>query len=106
MAAGQELKRIAEKEGKDAIHKPEHAHLYAKMMRFAPKDLREEMEAKAYELGLIPKATHVGEDGQPLYSVEQLANANGVSLAEMEQFIADADIDPNDLHSGPVFPLQ
>lgn len=106
MAAGQELKRIAEEEGEDAIHKPEHAHLYAKMMRFAPKDLREEMEAKAHELGLIPKATHVGEDGQALYSVEQLANANGVSLAEMEQFIVDADIDPDDLHCGPVYPLQ
>lgn len=105
-AAGNELQRIALEEGEDAIHKPEHAHLYAKMLRYAPKDLREAMEAKANELGLIPKATHVGEDGQPIFSKEQLAEAHGVSIEEVERFIAQADIDPDDLYSGPVFPLQ
>lgn len=106
MAAGEELKRIAEEEGQDAIHKPQHAHLYAKMMRFAPKDLREQMEAKAKELDLIPEATHVGEDGQPVYSAQQLADKTGVSVEEIEQFIADSDIDSDDLYRGPVFPLQ
>lgn len=105
-AAGNELKRIAEEEGEDAIHKPEHAHLYAKMLRFAPKDLRAEMEAKADELGLIPKATHVKEDGSPVYSKEQLAAAHGVSIEEVDRFLAQVEIDPDDLYDGPVFPLQ
>lgn len=105
-AAGNELKRIAEEEGEDAIHKPEHAHLYAKMLRYAPKDLRAEMEAKADELGLIPKATHVKADGSPVYSKEQLAAAHGVSIEEVDRFLAQAQIDPDDLYSGPVYPIQ
>lgn len=105
-AAGNELKRIATEEGEDAIHRPEHAHLYAKMLRHAPKDLRAEMEAKADELGLIPKATHVKADGSPVYSKEQLAAAHGVSIEEVDRFLAQAQIDPSDLYDGPVFPLQ
>lgn len=105
-AAGNELKRIAEEEGEHAIHKPEHAHLYVKMLRFAPKDLRAEMEAKADELGLIPKATHVKADGSPVYSKEQLAAAHGVSIEEVDRFLAQAQIDPSDLYDGPVFPIQ
>lgn len=100
------MQRIRQVEGEDAIHKQEHAHLYAKMLRFAPKDLREQMEAKADELGLIPKATHVKADGSPVYSKEQLAKANGVSVEEVDRFLAQAEIDPNDLYDGPVFPLQ
>lgn len=38
--AGNKLQRIVEAEGKDAIHKPEHAHLFSQTMRFAPKDLQ------------------------------------------------------------------
>ncbi|SDZ16534.1 hypothetical protein [Delftia lacustris] len=105
-AAGNELKRIAEEEGEDAIHKPEHAHLYAKMLRYAPKDLRAEMEAKANELGIIPKATHVKADGSPVYSKEQLAAAHGVSIEEVDRFLAQTQIDPDDLYDGPVFPVQ
>lgn len=104
--AGHELQRISQEEGEDAIHKPEHAHLYAKMLRYAPKDLRAEMEAKANELGLIPKATHVKADGSPVYSKEQLAAAHGVSIEEVDRFLAQAQIDPDDLYDGPVFPVQ
>lgn len=105
-AAGNELKRIAAEEGEDAIHKPEHAHLYAKMLRYAPKDLRAEMEAKADELGLIPKATHVKADGSPVYSKEQLAEAHGISIEEIDRFLEQAEIDPDDLYDGAVFPIQ
>ena len=105
-AAGSELKRIANEQGQDAIHKPEHAHLYGQMLRFAPKALREEMDAKAKELGLLPKATHVGENGQPVFSAQQLADTHGVSVEEVERFIAQSGIDPDDLYTGPVHPLQ
>ena len=104
-AAGHELKRIAQVEGKDAIHKPEHAHLYVQMLRFAPKDLRAEMDAKAKELGLLPQATHVGEDGQPVFSVQQLADTHGVSVEEIERLILLSGIG-GDPYTGPVHPLQ
>ena len=76
------------------------------MLRYAPKDLRAEMEAKADELGLIPKATHVKADGSPVYSKEQLAAAHGVSVEEVDRFLTQAQIDPDDLYSGPVYPIQ
>ena len=76
------------------------------MLRFAPKVLREEMDAKAKELGLLPQATHVGEDGQPVFSTQQLADTHGVSVEEVERFIAQSGIDPDDLYTGPVHPLQ
>lgn len=104
--AGHELQRISQEEGEEAIHKPEHVHLYAKLLRYAPKDLRAQMEAKANELGLIPKATHVKEDGSPVYSKEQVAAAHGVSIEEVDRFLAQTQIDPADLYDGPVFPLH
>lgn len=105
-AAGHELQRIATEEGADAIHKPEHAHLYSQMLRFAPEPLKSEMRAKAREMGLLPKVTHVGEDGQAVFSAEQLAQTHGVSVGEVERFIEQAGIEPGDFYTGPVHPLQ
>lgn len=105
-AAGHELQRIAELEGRDAIHKPEHAHLYGQMMRFAPEPLKSEMRAKAEEMGLFPKVTHVGEDGQAVFSAEQLAATHGVPVEAVHQFMEEAGIDSGDLYTGPVHPLQ
>ncbi|QIL81006.1 hypothetical protein G7047_14705 [Diaphorobacter sp. HDW4A] len=105
-SAGRELKRIAANEGPEAIHKPEYAHLYSQMLRYAPKDLQAEMRAKAEELDLMPKATHVNEHGEPVFSIQQIAEKHGVSVEEVEQLIAQSDIDPDDLYTGPVFPKQ
>ena len=106
LAAGNELERITREEGVDAAHKPEHAHLYTTMLRYAPKEMREMAEAKAHELGLIPKATHVDERGQPVYSIEQLAKTHGVSTQEVQEFITQAGISPADLYDGPAHPIQ
>jgi len=102
--AGRALRAIMEKEGKDAIHKPEHAHLFVQMHKFAPEQFKLEMDAKIKELDLLPKATHVGEDGQPVYSSQQIADKHGISVEEVERFVAQAD--PDDLYTGPAFPIQ
>nr|WP_279087935.1 hypothetical protein [Comamonas thiooxydans] len=104
--AGHALSEIRKREGNAAIHKPEHAHLYAQMHKFAPESFKKEMTAMAEEMGLMPKATHVGADGQAIYTSQQIADKHGVSVEEVERFIAQADIGPDDLYSGPVFPLQ
>jgi hypothetical protein len=104
--AGYELQRIAAEEGKDAIHKPQHAHLYAKLFKYAPEPLKSEMRAMAEQMNLVPKATHVTEDGRPVFSAEQLAETHGVSVEEVKLFIDDAGIDPEDIYTGPVHPLQ
>lgn len=93
-----------EKEGKNAIRKPEHAHLFAQLHKFAPESFKQEMAAKAREMDLLPKATHVGEDGQVVFTSQQIAEKHGISVEEVERFIAHADLD--DLYNGPVFPIQ
>lgn len=104
--AGAELKRIADAEGPDAVHKAEHAHLFASMMKHAPARLKTDMEARARELGLMPKATHVTDAGTPIFSAVQIAEKHGVSVEEVESLIAllveKGDIDSCDLYTGPV----
>lgn len=100
--AGRALRAIVEKEGKNAIRKPEHAHLFAQLHKFAPESFKQEMVA-SQEMDLLPKATHVGEDGQVVFTTA-IAEKHGISVEEVERFIAHADLD--DLYNGPVFPIQ
>lgn len=102
--AGRALRAIREREGKDAIHKPEHAHLFVQMIKFAPAQFKQEMSEMAKTMDLLPKATHVGEDGQAVYTSQQIAEKCGISVEEVERLAALAD--PEDLYTGPVFPLQ
>lgn len=102
--AGRALRAVMEKEGKAAIHKPEHAHLYAQMIKFAPAQFKQEMSEMAKTMDLLPKATHVGEDGQAVYTSQQIAAKCGISVEEVERLAALAD--PEDLYTGPMFPLQ
>lgn len=104
--AGQKLRHIRETEGKGAIHKPEHAALYRQFMKYAPEEFHREMVAMAKEMGLMPEATHVGADGRPVYSLQQIADKQGVSVEDIERFIAQSGIEDGDLYDGPVFPLQ
>lgn len=102
--AGRALRVIRERDGKDAIHKPEHAHLYAQMMKFAPAQFKHEVSAMAKKMDLLPKATHIGEDGQVVYTSQQIAEKLGINVEEVERLAALAD--PEDLYTGQVFPLQ
>jgi hypothetical protein len=104
--AGLELQRVAAEEGPEAVQKQEHAHLFTEMMRYAPEPLKSEMHAKAHEMGLIPKATYVDNNGQPVYSAEQLAETHGVTVDEVLDTIERAGIADDGLYTGPVLPLQ
>lgn len=104
MAAGEELERIALRDGEDAIHKPEHAHLYMTMMRYAPPDLRKEMSAKLRETDLLPEATLMDDRGNPIYTSAQIAAKVGVPVEEIERAMENAPL--GDLYTGPVFPKQ
>lgn len=104
--AGQKLRHIRETEGHDVVSKPEHAQLVRQMMQFAPEHFRQEMAAIAKEMDLMPEHTHVGADGQAVFSSQQIADKHGVSVEEVERFIAEAGIQRGDLYNGPVFPLQ
>lgn len=104
--AGQKLRHIRETEGNEAIHKPEHAALYHQFMKYAPEEFHREMIAMAKEMNLMPEPTHVGADGQAVFSSQQIADKHGVSVEEVERFVTQANLGPGDLYEGPVFPLQ
>ncbi|WP_428141347.1 hypothetical protein [Delftia acidovorans] len=104
--AGQKLRHIRETEGKEAIHKPEHAPLYRQFMKYAPEAFHQEMVAMAKEMDLLPTPTHVGADGKAVFSSEQIANKLGVSVEEFERFRKQSGAGSDDLYDGPVYPIQ
>lgn len=53
--------------------------LLAEALPLAPPAIKTLMDAKFEELGLIPKTQYVGEEGNPVFTVEQIAEAHGVS---------------------------
>lgn len=60
----------------------------------------------AEHLGLIPKATHVDDQGQPVFSAEQLAAQVGGTVEDVRRFVEETGLRESDLYSGPVHPLQ
>ena len=77
-------------------------------MRCAPKQYMDAAMQAAEEF--LPQATHVNEQGQPMYSVEQIAQHFGKTVEQVQndvqRLIDDGHMDASSLHTGPVFPLQ
>lgn len=105
LGSGRALRAIREREGKDAIHEPERAHL------FVANDQVRASTVQARDVGdgqnngsAAPRQLHVGEDGQAVYTSQQIAEKCGISVEEVERLAALAD--PEAIYTGPVFPLQ
>lgn len=105
LAAGHALELIREQHGDEAIHQPEYAGLFMELMRYAPLELRQSLRAKMQEMGLMPEITHVGDNGQPVFSAEQIAATHGVSVEEVEHLVAE-HVDPVDLYTGQTHRVQ
>ena len=87
---------------------PEHTELFMQAMRCAPKQY---MDAAAeIAADFMPQATHVNEQGQPVYSVQEIAQHFGKTEEEvqddMQRLIEDGRLGAACLHDGPVYPLQ
>ena len=87
---------------------PEHTELFMQAMRCAPKQYMDAAMQATEEF--LPQATHVNEQGQPMYSVEQIAQHFGKPVEQVQEdvqrLIDDGHMDASSLHTGPVFPLQ
>lgn len=57
----------------------------ALMMNCMPEHLKEEMHQMAKELNLLPKPSGYTDDGEPMYSLEDIAKHFGISIEEAEQ---------------------
>lgn len=87
---------------------PEHTELFMQAMRCAPERYMDAAMQVTEEL--LPQATHVDEQGQRVYSVEQIAQHFGQSVEQVQddvqRLIDDGHIAASSLHTGPVYPLQ
>lgn len=87
---------------------PEHVELFWQAMLCAPRRYVDAAHEVAQEY--LPQATHVNEQGQPIYSVEQIAQHVGKPVQQVHQdvehLIDSGLIDANSLHTGKVYPLQ
>lgn len=101
-----EMARIREQQGEEAAAAPEHAELFLKMMGAAPPRYWDDAETILAEA--LPTATHVTEDGQPVYSAQQLADSLAVPIEEVEEGIQHLeDMGLLDCqHTGPVHTVQ
>lgn len=102
-----ELERIRGEQGDEAAAAPEHAELFLKMMDAAPPRYWDDAETILAEA--LPTATHVTEDGQPVYSAQQLAEKLAVPIEEVEegiQHLEDMGLIMGRKHTGPVYPVQ
>jgi hypothetical protein len=101
------LKKIGEAvdlHGEEAVHgNPEYAHLFADLMLCAPP--RFKAEADRILAPLIPKATHVDDEGRPVFSLAQLSEALGEPIEKLQALVGE-HIDPTRLHRGPTHPIQ
>ena len=54
-------------------------------MHYTPEHIKEEMHQKAKELNLLPPVSGYTDDGEAMYSLEDIAKHFGISFEEAEQ---------------------
>lgn len=54
-------------------------------LHYTPEHIKAEMNAKAKELNLLPPVSGYTDDGDPMYSLEDIAKHFGISFEEAEQ---------------------
>ena len=54
-------------------------------MHYTPEYIKEEMHQKAKELNLLPPPSGYTDEGDPMYSLEDIAKHFGISFEEAEQ---------------------
>lgn len=87
---------------------PEHAKLFMQAMLCAPERYIE--AAMEVTDDFLPTTTHVNEQGQPVYSIQQIAQHVGKPVeqvqSDVERLIADGLIDASARHTGSSHSLQ
>lgn len=54
-------------------------------LHYTPEHIKAEMDAKAKELNLLPPVSGYTDEGEPMYSLEDIAKHFGISFEEAEQ---------------------
>lgn len=56
-------------------------------MHYTPEHIKKEMHQKAKELNLLPPPSGYTDEGDPMYSLEDIAKHFGISFEEAEQHL-------------------
>ena len=56
-------------------------------MHYTPEHIKAEMDAKTKELNLLPRPSGYTDDGDPMYSLEDIAKHFGISFEDAEQHL-------------------
>lgn len=88
---------------------PEHTELFMQAMRCAPKQYMDAAMQATEEF--LPQATHVNEQGQPVYSVQEIAQHFGKTEEEVQddvqRLIDDGHMDARSQgYAQSAYPLQ
>ncbi len=100
------MKFIAAQQGKEMLALPEYTALWDKMVLNAPPELIEAFAQEAQAMGLMPPVTHVDAQGQPVFSLEQIAKQLGTTVQELEEHLEGRPEFKGMLQSGQAFPLH
>lgn len=92
----------------EAVNDPQHGLLFLQLHRSAPPRYRQEVDVILADA--MPPTTHVNDDGQAVFSIEQMAAHFGKTpeevAADVDRMVAEGLIDPAAMHTGPAHPLQ
>ena len=103
-----ELLALLRDMGEAAAHDPACNDLFLELYRTAPPKFRAGADAILNDA--LPKATHVNEAGEPVFSVQEIAEHFDMDPEQVAQdvarLMADGLMDESSLHAGDVFPLQ
>lgn len=66
----------------------------SEMVIYAPDELINLFHDKAKEMGLVPKPSGYLDNGDPVYSLEDIAKTHGISMDEAEKIAGEMGIEP------------
>ena len=96
-------KRIVEKHGEDS---EQAINQFMKVFELSPEYIKQEAHAKAKELELIPPTSGYSDDGEPLYSVADVANHFGVSESEVIAQLGNLEYGSDYIYHGNINRIQ
>ena len=96
-------KRIVEKHGEDS---EQALNQFMKVFELSPEYIKQEAHAKAKELDLIPPTSGYSDEGEPLYSVADVANHFGVSESEVIAQLGKLEYGSDYIYHGNINRIQ
>ena len=96
-------KSIVEKHGEDS---DQAIKQFMKVFELSPEYIKQEAHEKAKELDLIPPTSGYSDDGEPLYSVADVANHFGVSESEVIAQLGNLEYGSDYIYHGNINRIQ